>query len=152
MHIEVDQSGKIEDTATDTVLAFSNAEDFAILIPAEVKRACIQELRRRGRRGKSLYRRVFVVGLFLLLKDHIQMCSLVTIDVEYTGQNAMIKGQLLNLLRGAGISVETERIRFDLIHRRRKRPPVHDKAYNTHRGKQKPDRVIALRDLLREGV
>lgn len=38
MQIEIDQSGKIEDTRKDTVLAFSNGKNYSILIPAEVKR------------------------------------------------------------------------------------------------------------------
>ena len=62
MHVEVDQSGKIEDTATDTVLAFSNEADFAILIPAKVKRVCLRRLRNRGKAGKSIYWLVFALG------------------------------------------------------------------------------------------
>jgi len=46
MHVEVDQSGKIGDTGIATVLAFSDTESYAILIPAKVKKTCIQELRR----------------------------------------------------------------------------------------------------------
>ena len=44
-HIEVDQSIKVEQTQQDTVLAFSDGIQRVILIPAEVKRACQQELR-----------------------------------------------------------------------------------------------------------
>lgn len=72
MHIEVDQSGKVEDTATNTVIAFSNEKKRAILIPATVKRACLQELRQEGKTGKSIYRRLFVVGLLFLLKDSVK--------------------------------------------------------------------------------
>lgn len=41
MEIEVDQSVKIEDTAGDTVLAFSNDVQRAIVIPAAVKREAL---------------------------------------------------------------------------------------------------------------
>jgi len=39
-HVEVDQSVKIEQTQGYTVLAFSDDVEQAILITAEVKRAC----------------------------------------------------------------------------------------------------------------
>ena len=55
MRVEVDQSGKIGDTKVATVLAFSNEEHFTILIPATVKRACLQRLRKRGKSGATLY-------------------------------------------------------------------------------------------------
>jgi hypothetical protein len=37
MKIEVDQSGRIEFRGTDTILAYSNDEQYAILIPSIVK-------------------------------------------------------------------------------------------------------------------
>lgn len=39
-----DQSGKIGDTRVHTVLAYSDTESYAILIPASVKRDCVQKL------------------------------------------------------------------------------------------------------------
>jgi hypothetical protein len=47
LDIEVDQSGKIEDTRVDTVIAFSNGLSGTILIPAVVKRVCIRALRKQ---------------------------------------------------------------------------------------------------------
>ncbi len=38
MHIEVDQSGKIEQTDMDTIITFSNRHQYAVLLPKEVKR------------------------------------------------------------------------------------------------------------------
>ncbi len=70
MRVEVDQSGKIGDTKVPTVLAFSNEESYAILIPAKVKRECVQRLREQGRTGKTFYMRLFAIGLFFLLKEH----------------------------------------------------------------------------------
>ena len=59
MHIEVDQSGKIEKMNVDTVLAFSDGKRAAVLIPAEVKRVCLQGLRRGGRRKTTIVLRIF---------------------------------------------------------------------------------------------
>jgi len=55
LHIEVDQSGKIEQTNKDTVLALSNEISYAVLIPARVKREAINLLRATGKRGKNVY-------------------------------------------------------------------------------------------------
>lgn len=147
--VEVDQSGKIEDTATSTVLAFANGHSYAILIPATVKRSCLHTLRQRGKTGKSLYRRLFTKALFLLLKDHITEIVVVTVDEEYTGYSAQIKQELLRLLWASGLTVDPNQIRFGLIQRgRRDNPPAHNKAYAVHRGNEKPDRVITVGELL----
>ena len=98
MHVEVDQSGKIGDTSVPTVLAFSDGENYAILIPASVKRKCLLALRERGKSGTTLYLRLFSTGLFLLLKDRLNQFSLVTIDVEYPGHSGKIKDQIVNLV------------------------------------------------------
>jgi len=45
MHVEVDQSGKVENTRVDTVLAFSNGMNHAILVSAKVKRIVTKQLR-----------------------------------------------------------------------------------------------------------
>ena len=57
MILQVDQSTKIGESG-DTVLALSNDESYAVLIPAAVKRACSEELRRRGRKGKAIVLRI----------------------------------------------------------------------------------------------
>ena len=86
MHIEVDQSGKIEQTHKDTVLAFSNEISYAVLIPARVKREAINLLRITGKRGKSLYISLFAVALYQLLKGHLDRVDLIAIDMEYEGK------------------------------------------------------------------
>ena len=147
--VEVDQSGKIEDTSTDTVLAFANGHSDAILIPSVIKRTCVQTLRQRGKTGRSLYWRLFTKALFLLLKDHIAAITTATIDTEYTGHEAQIKQELLRLLWASGATVEPEQIRFGRIHQGRSdNPPAHNKANHVRVGNEKPDRVITVGELL----
>jgi len=43
--VEVDQSGKIEDTRVATVVAFSDGIHRVVLVPAQVKRECSAVLR-----------------------------------------------------------------------------------------------------------
>jgi hypothetical protein len=146
MHIKVDQSGKVEDTATDTVIAFSNEKKRAVLIPTTVKRNCLQELRREGKTGKSIYRRMFVTGLFFLLKNEVKKHDLITIDIEYVGHSRSIKEHLLDLLANAGIKLSPDDIRFERIG---KKSPAHDKAYYAHRGDVKADKTIGEEELLK---
>lgn len=150
MYVEVDQSGKIGDTKVPTVLAFANSDSYAIFIPATVKRDALKALRQLGKSGTTLYLELFAIGLYLLLKDHIQKANLVTIDIEYPGHNDKIKERLLHLLQRAGVSLEADQIRFDLIHQGGKKPSAHDKAYYTYHGEIEPDRVITLEDFLNE--
>lgn len=145
--VSVDQSGKIGDVGVPTVLAFSNGTEYAILIPAAAKRICLQELRQRRKSGTTLYLQLFSVSLFLLLKDHIPNLDGITIDTEYPGQEAKVKGYLLNLLWRSKIAVAADKIQFRHIG---KGSLAHDKAYQTYRGAMTPDRTIAVEELLRE--
>ena len=145
MHVEIDQSGKIEQTSWDTALAFSDGIDYAILIPAAVKREAIVRLRSSGRRGRRLYLFLFSAGLYLLLEDHLEQLDSVTIDTEYQGNEADIKAHLLRLIWKASPTFEADRISFRSIGRK---SSAHTKAVAVHRGDEEPDRRITLKELL----
>lgn len=150
MHVEVDQSGKIEDTVTDTVIAFSNGKQFSILISSQVKKMCIRELRDKGMTGKSMYWLLFTAALYFLLKDSIHKNVIVIIDKEYIGHEAKIKEHLLNLLRRANNFVHSDQIQFDLIHRKYQKgnPMAHNTAYLTKQKKIRPNIILKAEDLL----
>lgn len=145
MHIEVDQSGKIERMNVDTVLAFSDGKSAAVLIPAEVKRVCLQALRREGRPKVSIVLRIFAVGLFFLLQDVLEKVTLVTIDQEYPGREGDIRGMLLRLIWASGREFEKERIVFGQVG---KNSAAHFKAYGVCKGFQKADRILIAEDIL----
>lgn len=130
-------------------MAFSNDIDYKILIPAAVKRECIEALRSQGKTGKVFYLQLFSVALFLLLTDHIDQVSLVTIDPEYKSKDKDIKRFLMNLLRLAGKPVEGDRIRFVRIG---KKSRAHKLALATLRGRIEADRVISAKDILEQLV
>ena len=79
-YVELDQSGRIEFTRHDTVLAFSDGLSCSILIPRAVKRNCINELRQRGQPGGAFYVQLFAVGLYLLVRDRIHDRAQITRD------------------------------------------------------------------------
>jgi len=146
MKLAVDQSIKIGDTQSPTVLALSNDIQRAILIPASVKRECIQSLRGRWTPETTLYIRLFAAGLFLLLRELLASADWITIDVEYPGHERDIKRDLMLLARRARLTVDPSVIHIDHIG---KNSPAHHLALATLRGKRVPDEIITTGKLMR---
>jgi len=147
MHVvDVDQSGKIEETSQDTVLAFSDGITFTVLIPATVKRNCIRALRFQGTPGKLFYLRLFSIGLFFLLKGHIDKIDQVYIDIEYLGNEGKIKDYVVNLLLRAGYAVDYHQIQF----RRVGKLAAHNLALGTLRKELKPNLILNTKDILEQ--
>lgn len=146
MCIEIDQSGKIENTRVPTVLAFSNHTAYAIFIPATAKRTCVHFLRSRYRQPTSLYFRIFAAGLFFLIKECVKQLDDVLIDTEYQGKESLIKALLLSHLERHRLDSAHLDIHFGYVG---KRSPAHEVAIATFRGQQLPDRVIGEEELLR---
>jgi hypothetical protein len=145
--VEVDQSGRIEFTKEDTVLAFANGTRYSILIPSTVKRECVTTLRQMNLPGPNFYLQLFAVGLYLLLKDHIDKIYPIILDYEYEGREPEIKRYLSNLLRREGHTIDANQIQFLHIG---KHSAAHLLAIATLRGEEKPNRVITLKEILRE--
>lgn len=145
MRIEVDQSGKIEQTAVNTVLAFSDGEQRTVLIPAQVKRQALTYLRGREKSRKSSVLLVFSAALFLLLKDIAEQMALVIIDREYEGHEATIRGRLLQSLREAGLQVHADAIAFGSVG---KKSEAHYLAWRVNKGEISPDHQVTLSELL----
>ncbi len=68
MAYQVDQSGKVEQTEKDTVIAYSNSTKYAIVIPRKLKRKLQEVFRMHGFTTLFIYY-LFSVGLFYLLKS-----------------------------------------------------------------------------------
>jgi len=146
--VEVDQSGKVERTQTDTVLAFSNSRRYAIRIPAAIKRAALHVLRQRRKPSaskKTIYLRVFTAGLYLLLRDHLDVLDHIIIDTEYPGCEGDIRGLLLFLIRRIDPQYPSERIVFRQVG---KSSPAHSLAWEVHREKHQADHVVTKGELL----
>jgi hypothetical protein len=143
--VDVDQSGRVEFTGEDTVLAFSNGIQFAVLIPSVVKRECVKALRDRGFGGTTFYPQFFTVGLYYLLKDHLKELARITIDLEYFGKDEQIKEHLINLLRRANYEVDPEVIQFGQIG---KHSDAHRLAIAALRKKIQPNLVLTREEIL----
>ena len=69
MKIEIDQSGKVEETHRDTVIAFSNGKSCALKISGRTKRK-IQEIFRQVGEPKTYITHTFCILIFLVIKDY----------------------------------------------------------------------------------
>jgi hypothetical protein len=147
--VEVDQSGRIEETNRDTVLAFANGRSYSILVPSAVKRECVRQLRAAGKSPKQFYLKMFVAGLFILFRNHIKDINTIVIDLEYQGLQGTIRGILLNYLRTVVPDFPKDAIVFRSIG---KRSPAHYKAFGTYLRKQKPDYVVGEKELMELSV
>jgi hypothetical protein len=146
MKVEVDQSGKIEDTSKDTVLAFSNKIWAAIIIPAKVKRQ-IQEIFRRRGQPRIFVFRTFAAGVVLLIRNYQSQITDVQIDTEYPGNEAVIKDIIVRMLHD-------QRIPEPNIYFRRigKKSMAHHRAYAVAVGKLEAGRRIGLDDLVKIAI
>ena len=136
MKYQIDQSGKIEDTSKDTILAVAN-EDFAytLKIPARVKRELQIYFRSIGEPKLFVYK-TFTAGLFILLNAYNVKIDSVEIDREYSGHEELIGGMLKMLFKIFGVGSRIN-YSFQLVG---KSSPAHDAAYKVTAGKEREDR------------
>ena len=146
MHIEIDQSGKVEATRVATALAFSNHESYVVYMSAKTKRECLEYVRALHKKPEYQYTRIFCACLFLLIENHAERLDSILIDTESPGKNGLIKSMLIGYLSKFGIEHSKMRIHFGFVGKRAK---VHEVAIETYRGKRKPDQVITLEDIMR---
>lgn len=144
MRIEIDQSGKIEDTNRPTVISYSNSKMKTLIILSKDKKL-IQKLFRQAGRPKIFVYRTFAVLIFLLLKDDIKNKDQIIIDKEYIGYEKLIKRFILELCQKFDLKIEPDSIHFKEIG---KKSNAHKIAINSYRTK-KGDIKITLNDYLR---
>lgn len=142
MKIYIDQSGKIEETNRDTILALSNHEQYSVKIHRRTKRRILEQFRLHGK-PKLYTLRTFSAGVFLLLKMHKTKIDEVVIDTEYFGKNAIIKSMIEAMFTKAKFSNDTS-ITFGHIGKKAK---AHLLALSVFRGKKKANKVINYSEL-----
>ena len=145
MKIEVDQSGHVEYTSHNTVVAFSNGKKKAILLKARDKRE-IQEVFRIIGKQKIFVIRIFALLIFLLLREEKNISD-ITIDIEYPGWDAQIKNYLLADFAAIGRKIEPERIIFGNIG---KKSEAHWHAYYVFKKQRRPEITLEAKEVLSE--
>lgn len=142
MRIEVDMSGKIEDLRQDTIIAFSNNEQFSVLLLKKTKQELFQEFRSKFR---QLRFRIFAICLYCCVEGYIKNKNVINIDVEYDGKDAEIKTYLLPLIRKKYGNFDKNIIRFSRIGKKSK---AHEIAILTNRKVLRPNRIITKQNII----
>lgn len=126
MVITFDQSGRIEYTSKDAVVAFSNNKNKSILLKAKGKRK-IQKIFREHKKGS-----IFIYKTF---------ASLI-----YTFHEAEIKHYLLQIIRKANKDFPKDNISFEQIG---KKSNAHILAHKVYQKKTKADIIINADQIIR---
>ena len=144
MKVEVDQSTKLEQSGP-TIIAFANGKSGAVVIPSKVKHAAFKILISKGKSREISKWLLFSACVFLLLRDHLNKLTQVTIDIEYTGKNNDIKATLLRYILRYYPKFDESIIQFTLVG---KGSPSDIKARNVRLDKDKDYRKIKLKELI----
>ena len=141
MHIEVDQSGKVEQLNKDAVIAFSNVKQYSILIPRRVKQEIFMEYKGKVR---DLRYKLFSILVFYYLKSYLREIKLIIIDFEYMGKENLIKSILFGLIKKVYSNFDFKIIRFGKIS---KNSNAHAVAIDVFRKNRKPNEILSTKEV-----
>ena len=141
MHIEVDQSGKIEQLSQDTIIACSNNKQYCIKIQKKIKQSIYYNYKTKI---KQLKYKLFCIGVYYCIEYILSKCELIVIDDEYHGKNDLIKSILFSYIRKKFVDFDEKMIRFSRIS---KNSNAHHVAIETFREEHKPNEVISEKQI-----
>jgi len=140
MSLEIDQSGRIEETQRATVIAIANtSHSFAISIPAKAKRN-LKKYFRLLKKPRMFPVKVFAVSVAIAIHKSKFKPTVLVIDKEYPGHEITI-AETINKLTKGNIDV-----RYKLIG---KKSPAHIRAYYTYKKKLPIDFIVSEKMILR---
>ncbi len=139
MQIEIDQSGKIEQTSYDTVLALTNNIKFTILFKKGDKRS-IEKVFRKTKQYKLHIQIVFAVLLSIIIEKS-KVKKSVLIDTEYPGYDKFIQKIIENNLKD-----KCPTIKFGFVGKESKSDILASKV--THK-KIKADYIVSKEEVMK---
>lgn len=142
-NVEVDQSGRME-MSGETTVAVSNDFTVTVRVTAKVKREVREALLARGVKPRMVMLRMFVGAVLLAICEHLDEISVLRIDEEYTGYEAVIKSLLLDRMQSLGKSTGCDIV----ITRLGKSSPAHRAAIRVTRRQATADYVPSAEKLL----
>ncbi len=140
MRIEIDQSGKLEDTSRHTFLAFSNSQHSVLKLGSSEKRKLQKHFRSIGKSRLYIYI-TFASLLVILLRKLGSRSNQIIIDVEYPGRGHLIK----DLIRSIDANFPVRDISF---HQIGKKSRAYYLAKGTAIKKLTPDLYVNARQVL----
>ncbi len=141
MVYQIDQSGKIEQTNIDTIIALANGTHYTVMISRKDKRALEKVYKELGK--QKSYAFIVFAGLIAILLKTPKLKSRVVIDREYTGHENTIHERILYFLR----KLHTTPITIDFGHIG-KSSKAHDIAAKVGSKKLKVNKVVQLEEIL----
>lgn len=138
MIIQLDQSGKLEDTSRPTVVGFSNGDNKTVIISASEKKKLQKYF--RGMNKPKMYIYTTFSALICLLIYRKKKISEIIIDREYPGQEALIKNFLLSQLAKSKCEFDKRFVRFAEIG---KSARVHTIVWKSYRQKRADSKLVA---------
>lgn len=139
---QIDQSGKIENTAKTTYIALANGKTLIIRVSSVEKRKLIKTIRELRRPHKTYIYQIFAALVFILLKE--EKIQQVVIDTEYPGHQASIKEVLVQLFQR--FRKDMPEINFGFVG---KKSNAHIAANEAYRKKRQIDITIKAEDILK---
>jgi len=128
MKVEIDQSGKIEETNKNTILAFSNGKNDVVVIKSKTKRQLLEMFRRIGQPKLFIYR-TFTAGIFLLVEPYLPFLTTISIDTEWLGKDRLISDIFSEFLQKKKVLYKPT-ITFCFVG---KNSPAHILAWSTYK-------------------
>jgi hypothetical protein len=139
MKIEIDQSGKIENTAQSSVIADSIGN--AIKISARNKRLIQQMYRQTSKPNEYVYH-LFSLVVGLVIKKTYSQEHLYIIDTEYYGKDDYLRGLILLYMSMPSSQINKHKLIFRQIGRKSQ---AHTNAYTTFKNIKNKVQVQNLR-------
>ena len=137
MRIEIDQSGKIENTNISTAIGFSNGKNKSIIISSREKIKLQKYFREIGKRRIYIYF-TFAILIYLLIKSERKVEEII-IDTEYPGQGPLIKSYLIQFYKPNN-KLDKSQIYFRQIG---KKSNAHNVSIVAYRNKRADIRIYA---------
>lgn len=139
---QIDQSGKIEQTNRQTIIALANGKKKTVKISSTEKQKLIKTIMELDKPKKKYVHRIFAALLFLLLRGE-EIKEPIMIDKEYFGHEADIKNILLQLFEKH--RSKSPEIEFGFVG---KKSPAHDSGIKVFRKEGRPTVIVKAKDIL----
>lgn len=139
MQIEIDQSGKIEQTSFDTILALTNDIKFTIILKKRDKRLIEKEFKKN--KQKRLHVQITFATLLLIIIRKSKIKKSVLIDTEYPGYNNFIENFIESKLKN-----HCPTIKFGFVGKESKSDIL---ASQVAHKKIKPNYIVSANEVLR---
>lgn len=139
---QIDQSGKIEQTSLDTIIALANNKRYCIILPKKIKRLLQEEFRLRKKPRMFIFDTFCALLVIILIK--IKPTSTIFIDKEYFGNEDVIKVRILEFMGNIMGSKYVPDIDFTLVG---KSSPAHILAAKVGHKQIAADKTVTLEEI-----